>query len=154
MVFTASGAVQIGQLKQFRPQLMVYACESVCRRSGVAGAYRLPSLRTILLGVSNRQFGQYQLTISSVIHRGHLIWWQSSQYRSCSGGKREKLERGDLGSKVCSASSSWSSSPFDSFFSSLVASVCSGVGDFCGEPLDLRFLAGSGTGVSAQGHEM
>lgn len=109
----------------------------------------------MLLGVSNRQFGQYQLTISSVMHRGHLIWWQSSQYRSCSGGYNEKLDRGDLGSKVCSSSSSPSCVLicFCGFFSSSAALARSGVG-FCGDSLDLRFLSGSGVGVSAHGHEI
>jgi len=81
----------MGQLKQFlahlpnRTQpllhLMVLGKNTVVLKDKKqqCKTYRFPSLRTILLGVSNRQFGQYQHTISSVIHRGHLIWWQSSQ---------------------------------------------------------------------------
>lgn len=55
-------------------------------------------------------------------------------------GYKEKLERGERGSKVFSSSSD-----------SISGGACS---DFWGDSLDLRFLDGSGTGVSAQGHEM
>lgn len=36
--------------------------------------YLFPSLFTLLLGTSNRQFGQYQHTISSSTHLGQRIW--------------------------------------------------------------------------------
>lgn len=39
----------------------------------VADMYLLPSLRRLLLGTSNRQFGQKYVTVSSVTQRGHLI---------------------------------------------------------------------------------
>lgn len=60
-------------------------------------------------------------------------------------GYREKLERGSRGSKVFSSSSS----------SSGGGAGCSEPA-FWGESLGLCFLEGSGTGtgVSAQGHEM
>jgi hypothetical protein len=80
------------------------------------------------------------------MHRGHLIWWQSSQYRSCSGGYSEKFDRGARGSNVCSSSSSSSDiTGCGRGFTGLA---------LCGDSLDLRFLEGSGTEASAHGQEM
>ena len=120
------------------------------------GAYLLPSLRTILLGVSNRQFGQYQQTISSVIHLGHFIWWQSSQYNNCSGGYSEKLARSDRGLNVCSDSSSISSLSASKSSTGIVFGVgLRGEDCFLGESSrEFRFGSLEGLLCCAHGHDM
>lgn len=106
---TARGPAHVGQLKQFlvhlsrcRVKLLAYSLEGKVWRL----TYLPASLLTILDGISNRQFGQYHVTISSIVHLGQRICWQSSQKRRCSSVYREKLARGDLGSNVRSSSSS------------------------------------------------
>ncbi len=83
-LLTESGEMQMGHWKQ----LLVHLTEGlsfIC--DGMEDVkYLFPSLFTVLLGTSNKQFGQYQVTISSKTHLEHRISWQSSQYKRCSGG--------------------------------------------------------------------
>jgi len=105
MLLTDSGAIHMGHWKQLRVHLPCsISCVLPVRKRG--GMYLFPSLLITPEGTSNRQFGQYHVTISSKTHRGHRIWWQSSQYSRCSRGKRLKLARGALGSNVRSSSCS------------------------------------------------
>lgn len=68
-------------------------------------------------------------------------------------GYKEKLDRGERGSKVFSSSSSSSSSSIPGGGCS-VSGFCGDLLVFWGDSLGRCFLAGSGTGASAQGHEM
>lgn len=108
MELTARGAAHIGQLKQLLEHLS--DCQGHVKPNIITDrehTHLPPSLFTRLGGISKRQLGQYQYTISSIIHLGHLICWQSSQYKRCSRVYKENFARGDLGSNVRSCSSSF-----------------------------------------------